>query len=100
VVVVDGEAVVIVVGGGVELVVVVESVLVVFVDAVVFWHPMIEVIKTRLTRTREKPVYLFLINAPLFFSYKWRVITPTAYRITDNILVCNGVFNRFCSEYD
>ena len=65
-VVVDGETVVIVVGGGVELEVVVESVLVVFVDAVVFWHPMIQVSKTRLNRTRRKPEYLLFINALLY----------------------------------
>ena len=72
VVVVDGEAVVIVVGGGVELVVVVESLLVMVVDAVAFEHPMIEVIKTRLNRTKGKPEYLLFINAPLSFIFKFR----------------------------
>jgi hypothetical protein len=52
---------VVVVDGGVMVVVIVSDFLI--VDAVVFWHPMMEVTKTKLTRTRRKLQYLLFINA-------------------------------------
>jgi hypothetical protein len=65
VVVVGGEVVVVVVvvvGGEVVVVIVVGGLLVMVVDVVAFEHPMIEVIKTRLTATRRKLEYLIFIN--------------------------------------
>jgi len=49
------------------VVVVVGGLLVVVVDVAAFWHPMIEVIKTKLTITRRKPEYLLFINTPSFY---------------------------------
>ena len=69
VVVVSGLLVIFMDGGFVVVVVVVVvgGLLVVVVDVVAFWHPIIEVIKTKLTTTRGKPEYLLFINALSFY---------------------------------
>ena len=87
VVVVGREVVVVVVVGRgvvaleVVVIVVVGGLLDVVVDAVVFWHPMIDVIKTKLTTTRRKPKYLLFINAFPLYIFKFRF---------SNILLKNG----------
>ena len=73
VVVSRGVVVLVVVDSGVvALVVVVGGLLDVVVDIVAFEHPMIEVIKTKLNRTRRKLEYLLFINTHSFniFGYK------------------------------
>jgi hypothetical protein len=59
-------------GGGVVVAVIVSDLL--MVAAVVFWHPIIEMTKTRLTITKGKLEYLLLINAlhvRISTAYPW-----------------------------
>lgn len=72
VVVVGGGVVVVVVDGGTVVILVVGGGVMLVVEVVDFWHPMIEVIKTKLTRTRRKSRYLLFINAPPFYFFKFR----------------------------
>ena len=66
-VVVVGGLLVVVVSGRVVVVVVVVGGGVVVVDVVALLHPMIKVLKTKLTTTRRKPEYLLFINTFPFF---------------------------------